>query len=132
MDSCIFCKIGKGEISSFKVWEDDSNIAFLDIRPIKRGHTIVVPKKHFSYLFDMPDQDYTSLMQAVKKVSRIIKSSMQPKSGKVGVVVYGLDVDHVHVHLVPIDKSGDLSFSNAKPATNEELKQTLDNVKAAI
>lgn len=129
MDNCIFCKIGKGEIPSYKVWEDDKHLAFLDIRPIKEGHTIVIPKNHHSYIFEMPDDELTALTLASKKVANLLKKAFNPKSGKVGEIVYGLDVDHVHIHLVPIDKTGDLSFSNAKPAKNEELEQALNKIK---
>lgn len=125
MESCIFCKIAKGEIQSYKVWEDESHLAFLDIHPIKEGHTMVIPKKHYPYLFEMEGQAYLNLLSAAKKVAEILKKSFNPKSGKIGEIVYGLDVDHVHIHLVPIDRAGDLSFANAKPASKEELENTL-------
>lgn len=128
MKDCIFCKIVEGSIPCYKVWEDDQFLAFLDIHPIKTGHTIVIPKKHLPYIFDIPDSELSSLMIATKKVSEKLKKAFNPKSGKIGVIVYGLDVDHTHIHLVPINKSGDLSFSNAKLASKEELAKTLNIV----
>jgi histidine triad (HIT) family protein len=126
MVNCIFCKIVKKEIPSSIVWEDDAHLAFLDIHPIKTGHTMVIPKSHHPYVFDIPDAELSNLWKAAKTVSDLLKKSFKPKSGKVGVIVYGLDVDHTHIHLVPIDKSGDLSFANAKNATADELKKSLD------
>lgn len=124
MTDCIFCKIVEGQIPSNKVWEDGKHLAFLDIHPIKEGHTMVIPKKHYPYLFDLTDTQLAELWLAAKQVSKLLKQVFNPKSGKIGVLVYGLDVDHTHIHLVPIDKSGDLSFANAKPATEEQLKKT--------
>src|SRR5260221_1028318 len=97
MDNCIFCRIVKGEVPSYKVWEDEKHLAFLNIHPMKEGHVLVIPRKHFSYLFDMPDPDYAQLMSAVKAVSHLIKESFKPESDKVGMIVYGLDVGQVYV-----------------------------------
>lgn len=127
--NCIFCKIVKKEIPSNIIWEDESHIAFLNIHPIRPGHTLVIPKKHYSYLFDIEDPDYSDIWAAAKQVSGLLKKAFKPKQNKVGVLVYGLDVDHTHIHLAPLDKSGDLSFSNAKSTTPEELKTTLEKIK---
>lgn len=129
MSDCIFCKIAEGKIPSYKVWEDQANLAFLDINPIKMGHTLVVPKKHAGYFFDLEDHELHSLIKASKTVSQLLQKAFQPRSGKVGMIVYGLDVDHVHVHLVPLDKPGDLSFANKKPASQKELQTTLAKIK---
>lgn len=129
MNDCIFCKIISGEIPCYKVWEDDHHLAFLDIHPIKTGHTMVIPKDHHPFVFEIPDAQYSDLWLAAKKVSDLLKSTFKPKTNKIGVMVYGLDVDHTHIHLVPLDKSGDLSFKNAKPASKEELKQTLEKIR---
>ena len=125
MDSCLFCKIVSGDIPCYKVWEDDQFLAFLDIHPIKAGHTLVIPKIHSPYLFEMNEAEYSAIWNAAKTVSAKLKQVFQPKTGKIGSIVYGLDVDHTHIHLVPIDQSGDLSFKNAKPASKEELETTL-------
>ncbi len=129
MDSCIFCKIARGEIPSFKVWEDDTNLAFLDIRPVKPGHTLVIPKKHFPYLFEMDEDGYRKLTLAAKKVAEVLKKAFSPKLGKVGEIVYGIDVLHVHIHLIPIDQPGDLSLGKARAASNEELSLVLEKIK---
>lgn len=121
MDKCTFCKIVKGDLSCYKVWEDNDHMAFLDINPIKDGHVMVIPKSHHPYIFEIDDDELVNLTRATKKVADILKKVFKPATGKVGVVVYGLDIDHTHVHLVPLDKSGDLSFSNKKKATNEQL-----------
>jgi histidine triad (HIT) family protein len=129
VENCIFCKIINGNIPSYKVWEDENCLAFLTIQPIKKGHTLVIPKKHLPYIFEMEDADLSNLILVSKKVSKILKKAMQPKSGKIGVMVYGIDVPHTHVHLVPIDKPGDLSFKNQKNASSEELQKTLEVIK---
>lgn len=129
MDNCIFCKIVEGQIPCYKVWENAHYLAFLDIHPIKQGHTVLIPKAHIDYTFDMEDQDLSEYMLAAKKVASVLKKTLNPKSGKVGMIIYGLDIDHAHIHLVPIDKSGDLSFSNSKTASKEELQLVLDQVK---
>lgn len=132
MGNCFFCKIIKGEIPAFKVWEDDHYLAFLDINPIKDGHTMIIPKKHEGYFFDLEDQELHGLISGAKIVAEILKQAFQPRSGKVGVMVYGLDIDHVHLHLVPIDKPGDLSFANKKPASPGQLQTTLAKIKKVL
>lgn len=127
--TCIFCKIIKGEIPCYKIWEDENHLAFLDIFPIKPGHTMVIPKNHHPYAFEIPSGEYEAIWNATKIVSEILKKAFNPKTGKIGVVVYGLDVDHTHIHLVPLDKSGDLDFKNKYKATKEELENTLSIIK---
>lgn len=129
MDNCIFCSIASGKIPSYKVFEDDKHLGFLDIRPIKEGHTMVIPKNHHSYAFEMPDNELSELILASKKTAQILKKAFNPKSGKIGAIIYGLDVDHTHIHLVPIDKAGELTFANAKPASKESLEKTLEAIK---
>ncbi len=97
---CIFCKIIAGEIPCHKVWEDDAHLAFLDIRPIREGHALVVSKTHASYLFDLDQPAYDALMNASKTVAQKLKPSLGVP--RVGVAVEGFEVDHVHVHLVPM------------------------------
>lgn len=128
MENCIFCKIVAGQIPAFKVWEDENHLAFLDIFPLKEGHTMVIPKAHHPYIFDIPDREIQDLTLASKKVAEILKKAFNPKTGKIGVVVYGLDVDHTHVHLVPLDKSGDLNFANKKRAENKKLEETFKKI----
>jgi histidine triad (HIT) family protein len=119
----IFTKIINGEIPSYKVAEDENFYAFLDINPLAKGHTLVVPKKEVNYIFDLDDQTYSGLFAFTKKVSQAIISSVE--CIRLGMVVYGLDVPHAHVHLIPIKGTGnELSFSNPKvKLTPEEFKE---------
>lgn len=132
MNECIFCKVVKGDIPAFKVWEDENHLAFLDIFPIKEGHTMVIPKRHHPYIFEIPDSELQELTVASKKVAEILKKTFNPRTGKVGVVVYGLDVDHTHIHLIPLDKSGDLSFDNKTKAESRKLEETLNKIKQRL
>ena len=130
MDNCIFCKIVKGEIPSYKVWEDDKHLAFLSIAPIKPGHTLVIPKQHSEYLFDMEDSEFSSLTLASKPIAKKLQKSLNPKTGKIGVMVAGLEVAHTHIHLIPMDSEGDLTFANAKGASPEELNYLAKKIKS--
>ena len=116
----LFEKIIAGEIPSYKVWEDENHFAFLTIEPIRPGHTLVIPKKPISHLFDLEKDEYKELMKAVRKVALHIQS--KTKCEKVGVIVDGYGVkDHAHVHLVPLTGSGQLSFAHARKALQDEL-----------
>lgn len=108
---CLFCKIIAGEIPCHEVWEDESHLAFLDVHPIREGHVLVIPKKHAPYLFDLDDAAYGDLMRAAKTVATALKAAMGVP--RVGVAVEGFAVDHVHVHLAPIDGGGQLDPCNA-------------------
>ncbi len=125
MEECIFCKIIKGEISSFKVYEDDHSLAFLTINPRKKGHTLVIPKNHVDYFFDI--EDVSPLMESSKIVAEKLKKTFNPASGKVGVVVAGLEVPHAHIHLIPLDSEADLDASPTSPSM-EELTQILKEI----
>jgi len=127
MTDCIFCKIVKGEIPAVKVWEDENYIAFLDINPIQPGHTLVLPKKHSDDLFELDDRDYLELMIKSKEVAEMLKRKLKPK--RIGVIVEGFAVPHVHVHLVPINKGGELNPERAKKATTEELNEIAKRIK---
>ena len=110
--SSIFTKIIRGEIPSYKVAEDNKNIAFLDISPIKRGHVLCVPKLEVDELFELPMDDYNSLMSFTKRVAQSLKRVLPCK--RIGSMVLGMDVPHAHIHLVPINAEHELSFSNVK------------------
>lgn len=125
MIDCIFCKIVKGEVPSVKVWEDDSYLAFLNIRPFKEGHTLIIPKDHTDYVFDLPKDKLSDLMEASRNVAALLKDAFKPQTGKIGVVVAGDEVPHVHIHLIPFDKASDLSFASAHSVSQEELQKTL-------
>lgn len=128
MDACIFCKIVKGEIPSAKVWENNEHLAFLSIAPIMPGHTLVIPKKHSDYLFDMDDEALGKLIKASKPVAIKLKIAMNPKTGKIGVMVAGLEVPHTHIHLIPMNSEGDLTFAKAKLTSLEKLKPILEKI----
>lgn len=117
MDS-IFTKIIKGEIPCYRVAEDDDYFAFLDINPLKRGHTLVVPKQQVDYVFKLNDEQYLGLFAFAKKVAAAIEKAIPCQ--RIGIAVIGLEVPHAHIHLVPIDDLGDLDFSNPKLKLNEE------------
>jgi histidine triad (HIT) family protein len=128
MEDCIFCKIANGEIMPQIVWQDDSHIAFLDQNPIKPGHTLVIPKRHNDYVFDLDNGEYSKLFLAVKEVANRIKLKLNPK--RVGVLVEGFGVPHAHVHLVPIDHGYELNPANAKTASAEELEKVIKIINA--
>ncbi len=107
--STIFSKIISGEIPAYKVAESDAFLAFLDIRPLAKGHTLVIPKKEVDYFYDLEDTELADLMIFSKKVAHAIKSVVPCK--KVGTTVIGLEVPHAHVHLIPINAVGDINFS---------------------
>ncbi len=98
---CIFCRIIAGEIPCYKVWEDEKHLAFLDIHPMREGHTLVIPKAHAPELFALDDAAYDALMRAAKMVAGKLKMALGIP--RVGVAVEGFEVDHVHVHLIPMD-----------------------------
>jgi histidine triad (HIT) family protein len=108
----IFTKIINREIPAHIVAENDNFIAFLDAFPIKKGHTLVVPKKEVDYIFELDSATYSSLMEFTKTIAVGLKKAIPCE--KVGVAVVGLEVPHVHVHLVPMDEVGDMNFSNPK------------------
>lgn len=115
----IFSKIINGEIPSYKIAEDEFNYAFLDINPLAKGHTLVIPKKEVDYLFDLNEQSYSKLFEFAKKVSKAIENNIDCK--RLGVVVYGLDVPHAHIHLIPLQgKGNEINFSNPKMKLSEE------------
>lgn len=126
----IFSKIIAGEIPSYKCAESDRFYAFLDINPVGKGHTLVVPKKEVDYLFDMDDEELAAMMVFAKKVARAIKSVIPCR--KVGVAVLGLEVNHAHVHLIPLQSEGDMDFKNKKQFTPEQMQQIAADILSAF
>lgn len=108
----IFTKIVNGEIPSYKIAEDDKYYAFLDIAPLKKGHTLVIPKLEEDYIFNLDDDTLAGLTLFAKKVAKALKAAIPCQ--RVGVAVLGMEVPHVHIHLVPLDKENDLNFRNEK------------------
>ena len=107
----LFTRIVKGEIPCHKILEDDHYLAFLDIRPVKTGHTIVIPKKEIDYVFDVDDETLAGLMLFAKKVAKMVERAVTCQ--RIGVMVAGLEVRHCHIHLIPIDRLSDMNFANA-------------------
>ncbi|WP_184550187.1 HIT family protein [Mucilaginibacter sp. FT3.2] len=125
----IFSKIIAGEIPAHVVAESNEFLAFLDINPLAEGHVLVIPKKEVDYIFDLDDETYTGLQIFAKIVATAIKKAIPCK--KVGVAVIGLEVLHVHIHLIPMNRVDDLNFSRPKLSfTPEELTATKDKIKA--
>ncbi|MDE6560769.1 MAG: HIT family protein [Muribaculaceae bacterium] len=106
----IFSKIVAGEIPSYKVAEDDRYYAFLDINPLRKGHTLVIPKQETDYIFDLDDETLAGLQVFAKRVAKAIKAAIPCR--KVGQAVLGLEVPHAHIHLVPLTTEGDMDFSH--------------------
>ncbi|MCQ2310528.1 MAG: HIT family protein [Paludibacteraceae bacterium] len=124
----LFSRIIKGDIPSYKVAEDDKYYAFLDINPLQEGHTLVVPKleePEADYIFDLNDETLSGLIVFCKKVAAGIKKATNCK--RVGVAVLGMEVNHVHVHLVPLNKEKDMIFTNPKLELDSEKMCTIAN-----
>ncbi len=127
----LFTRIINGEIPCYKVAEDEHYFAFLDINPLAKGHTLVVPKVEDDYIFNLDDETYTGLMLFSKKVAKAQRLAIPCK--RIGVAVLGMEVPHVHVHLVPMQHEGDMNFANAKlhlPA--DEMAQIAAAIAAKI
>ena len=129
--SSIFTKIVNGEIPCYKIAETDQFLAFLDIFPIQKGHVLTIPKQEVDYLFDLDASTYTDLMSFTHKVAKAVDKAMDCK--RVGVAVLGMEVPHAHIHLVPINTEGDLSFSLPKlKFTPEEFQEIADSIREAL
>jgi histidine triad (HIT) family protein len=130
----IFSRIINGDIPSYKVAENDKFYAFLDINPLQKGHTLVVPKLHEpeeDYIFALSDDILSEMLVFAKQVARGIQGAVECK--RVGVAVIGLEVPHVHMHLIPINKEGDMSFANPKlTLPSEEMTAIANTIAAAV
>lgn len=118
----IFTKIIKGEIPCYKVAEDDDYFAFLDINPVQKGHVLVVPKIEEDYIFRLDDETLSGLMVFAKKVALAIEKAVS--CTRVAVAVIGMEVPHVHIHLIPIQKESDLNFAQKKEFEAGEMEKT--------
>ena len=127
----IFTRIVNGEIPCYKIAEDDRYLAFLDINPLKAGHTLVVPKQETDYIFDLSDESLAGLILFAKKVAKGIKIAYP--CNRVGMAVIGLDVPHAHIHLIPMDSMDDMNFRNKKlKFTPEEFKAIAHAISAKV
>jgi histidine triad (HIT) family protein len=123
----VFTRIINGEIPSHKVAEDEKYFAFLDINPLKQGHTLVIPKKEIDYIFDLDDELLSGMILFSKRVARAIKEAYP--CNRIGMAVLGLEVPHAHIHLVPMDSMNDINFRNPKlKFSHEELRETAANI----
>ena len=126
----IFTKIINGEIPCYKITENEEFIAFLDINPNTKGHTLCVPKQEISYLFDMEDDHYLRLMAFSKKVAKALEKVVPCK--RIGVAVVGLEVPHTHVHLIPISEMKEMTFQHKVQMTDDEFKALAEKVHQAL
>ncbi len=127
----LFSKIVQGEIPCHKVAEDDRFLAFLDINPLAEGHTLVIPKKEVDYIFDLEDSLLTDLLLFAKKVAKGIENVVSCQ--RIGMTVIGLEVPHVHIHLIPINSINDMNFSNPRVTlTKEEMVTLADSIASNL
>jgi histidine triad (HIT) family protein len=130
MEASIFTKIVNGEIPAYKVAEDDRYLAFLDVFPTTKGHTLVIPKQQIDYIFDLNDELYLGLMAFAKKVALAVEKAVPCK--RVGVAVVGLEVPHTHVHLIPLNKMADMNFANKQQFSKEEMEAVAAKIREAF
>lgn len=127
----IFSKIVSGEIPCYKVAETNDFLAFLDVRPLTAGHTLVIPKVETDYIFDMDDEQFAGLHLFAKIVAKAVKMAIPCK--RIGVAVIGLEVPHAHIHLVPMNEIGDLNFEKERVVfTPEQYEQIASDIRKAI
>lgn len=127
----IFSKIVLGQIPSWKIAEDQNFYAFLDINPISKGHTLVIPKKETDYIFDLENQDFSSLFAFAQKVAIAIKEVVPCK--RVGIAVLGMEVPHAHIHLIPLNQESDLDFKKEKlKLSTSEMEQISKQISSKI
>lgn len=129
--SSIFTKIVNGELPAYKLAEDDRFLAFLDINPLAKGHTLVIPKKEVDYIFDIEDELYKDLFAFAKKVGKAIDAAIPCE--RVGITVIGLEIAHAHVHLIPINTIYDMDFKQPKLKLSEsEFEEIAEKIRARI
>jgi histidine triad (HIT) family protein len=127
----VFSRIVKGEIPSYKIAESENCFAFLDISPLVKGHTLVIPKKEVDYLFDLDDELLAELHLFAKKIAIATGKAIPCK--RVGVVVLGLEVPHAHIHLIPLHSEADINFSRPKlKLDKEEMEQIAGQIRSAL
>ena len=128
MKDSIFTKIINGKIDSFKVLENKNFLAFLDVNPVKDGHTLVIPKLQVDYIYDLPEDVFKELFVFSKKVAKMLENSFS--CNRIGISVVGLEVPHAHIHLIPIDKIQDMNFENKRAEySNKHFTETLKRIK---
>ena len=128
--SSIFTKIIRGELPSYRIDETDDCFAFLDINPNKKGHTLCVLKKEIDYIFDLESDDYQKLMNFSRKIALALKKSINCK--RIALSIIGLEVPHVHVHLIPIESMNDMNFSKKMNLSDNEFKSIVKKIKSNL
>lgn len=127
----IFSRIVAGEIPCYKIAEDEHYLAFLDISPLQKGHTLCIPKREVDYIFDLPDEELAGLQVFAKKVAIAIKKAFP--CAKVGQCVLGLEVPHAHIHLVPMQTEADMRFTNQHLSlTPEEFQEIAERIRQEL
>ncbi|NLT03128.1 MAG: HIT family protein [Bacteroidales bacterium] len=127
----IFSRIAAGEIPCYKIAEDERYFAFLDINPLTKGHTLVIPKQEVDYIFDLADEELAGLHLFAKRVAEAMKASLPCK--RIGMAVIGLEVPHAHIHLIPIQRESDVLFSNPKLKLDPtEMEAIAASIRAAL
>ncbi|MEO0046512.1 MAG: hypothetical protein RL705_1703 [Bacteroidota bacterium] len=128
--SSIFTKIVNGEIPAYKITEDDNYLAFLDVNPNAKGHTLCIPKQEINKIFDMEEEHYLGLMQFARKVAKAVEKTVPCK--RIGVAVVGLEVPHVHVHLIPLHDMDDMRFQRKVALTKEEFEDLAKAIQSNL
>ena len=126
----IFTKIVNGEIPCYKIAEDENYLAFLDVNPNAKGHTLCIPKQEINKIFDMEEDHYLGLMKFSRKVAKAIEKSIECK--RIGVAVVGLEVPHVHVHLIPLQDMDDMRFQRKTILTPEEFQELAKQIASNL
>lgn len=129
-DDCVFCQFAMNKGKFYKVWEDKHFLAFLDYKPINPGHILLVPKQHFEYIFDLDKKLYAKIFQRAKELAKPLRTATESK--RIGVIVEGFGVAHVHIHLVPINKGSELTKKGTAGVTDEEFAKMSEKIKNEI
>jgi len=129
-NDCIFCKIVSGKIPCYKIYEDKETLAFLDAFPQMKGQVLLIPKQHISpYMFNIDDKIYCSLLLTAKKIAKAIDKSLKPV--KTGLVIEGLEVEHIHIKLYPLTKQG-FNYKLTEKPSEQEMKEIAESIKKAL
>ncbi|WP_103865243.1 HIT family protein [Aquimarina sp. I32.4] len=128
--STLFTKIIKGEIPSYRIAEDDKHYAFLDINPNAKGHTLCIPKKEEDKIFDLEEDEYLELMRFSHKIAKALEKTVSCK--RVGIAVVGLEVPHVHVHLIPINEMKEMTFQHKVSMSDVDFKKLAEEIQSNL